>query len=58
MSVNEFGADIINDVSEGEADYTLFRTVAAALMYHSDVHQTNLARYDGLLCAKKLAAVA
>ena len=28
MSVNEFGADIINDVSEGEADYTLFRTVA------------------------------
>ena len=28
MSVNEFGADIINDVSEGEADSTLFRTVA------------------------------
>ena len=28
MSVNEFGADIINDVSEGEADNTLFRTVA------------------------------
>ena len=28
MSVNEFGADIINDVSEGEADCTLFRTVA------------------------------
>lgn len=28
MSVNEFGADIINDVSEGEADSTLFKTVA------------------------------
>ena len=28
MSVNEFGADIINDVSEGEADSNLFRTVA------------------------------
>jgi len=28
MSVNEFGADIINDVSEGEADSSLFGTVA------------------------------
>jgi len=28
MSVNEFGADIINDVSEGEVDSNLFRTVA------------------------------
>lgn len=28
MSVEEFGADIINDVSEGEIDTTIFQTVA------------------------------